>query len=231
MLSWSGKLLAWFFGKSDAKNADYNKKDRVEPTFEMQAVDEVGIGEIVKIGNAMWRRDHHAMTFVCMIPEDAKVKSVKDLPAVGYVGLSYTIGEKLWSWDGATWVVNDPNNVHGQIENEMKRARIAHQLRTSVQMRPTPSVPPRLSDYPTRRVNASETRIGDHPPGFFDPANAALGIMMMQALDTPDPTPSRSHHDHGSNDTGSHVRSDEPYHSPSHDTDYGSSDFGGCSFD
>lgn len=227
MLNWAGKLVQWFFSKSDKNNADYNKKDRVEPTFEMQANEEVGIGEIVKIGNAMWCRDHHAMVFVCMIPEDEKVKSVKDLPAFGYVGLSYDIDGKLWSWDGAAWVLNDPENVHESIASEMKRARVAHELRTSIQRGHTPSVAPRLSDYPTRRVNASEARTNDHPPGFFDPGNAAAGIMMMQVLDTPDPTPSRHHHV----DNTTHTHHDTTPHSPSHDSDYGSSDFGGGSFD
>lgn len=228
MMNWTGRLLQWFFSKPTANNAEYNKKDRVEPTFEMQAVEEVAIGQIVKIGNAMWRRDNHAMTFVCMLPEDEKVRSVKDLPAVGYVGLSYEIEGKLWSWDGAAWVVNDPDNVHESIAMEMKRARVAHELRTSVQLRPTRSVAPRLSDYPTRRVNATETRTGDHPPGFFDPGNIAAGVMMMQALDTPDPTPSRHHHV----DDTSHTHHDTtPHSSPSHDSDYGSSDFGGGGFD
>ncbi|QXO10161.1 hypothetical protein pEaSNUABM37_00200 [Erwinia phage pEa_SNUABM_37] len=228
MFKWVMRLLAGAVGNKP-NNVTFNQREKVDPTIELIETGRL-VGELrIEDGMLfMWKGTE--WEGVCRIPDQGAVKSPSDLPIMAPFGHHYRIGADDWTWDGGSWVNNSAMLRRQREEADQRRiVELAYRAEQA-----------KKASQPRRQVIVTDQHhTGSRPIG--DPHPTDSGVLMTAVVVNSllnDDAPARSH-------TTSHSRHDDtPSYTPSsHDTthhtphdsgpshDYGSSDFGGGSFD
>lgn len=216
----------WLTGKKEevTPKVEFKDKDRIEPTLQIVNPG-LAIGQLELRGDDLYRWTDYGWKMVCRMPKQSEVKTVHDLPDEAPFNHIYRIDDAVWCWDGGCWV------KQGLGGEERPGYMPVRHIRKPI------SVEPRLQPMRGRLVTPSRQGYSDPHP--VDNGGIMTAVMIAQILDTDHDRQGESsqggssHISHETSHTQHHDTPsyDIPHSTPSSNSDYGSSDFGGGGFD